>query len=98
MLRLTLAALVAALPAAAAAQQMVCAPYPRVVESLGGTFGELPRFRALDKRGGLMMALANAKTTTWTMIVVRPDGVACVVGAGEGWTEMQTPEKKDDPT
>ena len=97
MLRLTIAALVAALPAAAAAQ-MVCAPYPGLVQSLSGTFGEHPRFRALDKRGGLMMALANATTTTWTMIVVRPDGVACVVGAGEGWTEIQTAEKKDDPT
>ncbi len=39
--------------------------------------------------GGLVELLTNPKGATWTIIVTTPQGMSCLVAAGEGWRNME---------
>ena len=83
MIRLTLAFLLFALPAFAQ-QRQLCAPRAALVEKLAQEFGEAPTAGGIDGAGNLMEILTSPKGT-WTLLIVRPDKIACIVGSGEGW-------------
>lgn len=83
MIRLTLAFLLFALPASAQ-QRQLCAPRAALVEKLAQEFGEAPTAGGIDGAGNLMEILTGPKGT-WTLLIVRPDKIACIVGSGEGW-------------
>ncbi|MFN3614512.1 MAG: hypothetical protein ACK4WC_08130, partial [Rubrimonas sp.] len=50
-------------------------------------YGETRRAAGLQNRGSVTEIFASEKTGTWTIIVTRPDGVACAVAAGEAWQQ-----------
>lgn len=83
MIRLALALLLFAFPAFAQ-QRQLCAPRNALIEKLSQEFGEAPYAGAIDGAGNLMEILTGPKGT-WTLLIVRPDKVACIVGSGEGW-------------
>lgn len=83
MIRLALALVLFAFPAFAQ-QRQLCAPRNALVEKLSQEFGEAPYAGAIDGAGNLMEILTGPKGTR-TLLIVRPDRIACIVGSGEGW-------------
>lgn len=65
----------------------LCGPQDRIVRDIiGTTFAEMPILEmSIRPNGELPVRIyANERTGTWTAVVLRPDGVACVVMAGYG--------------
>jgi hypothetical protein len=77
--------ILAAIPAQA--QQRPCAPVQVMQESLASEYGETPAFiAAAGEAGDLAVAtFINPKTNSFSILVVRPDGIACMIAAGEHW-------------
>ncbi len=71
------------LPAAASAQQ--CAPHIDLLDRLVKKYGEAPVAIGVTNRGGLMEVLTTPDGSTWTIIVSMPNGMSCMMIAGEGW-------------
>ena len=44
----------------------------------------------LVSNGSILEVLAS-KDGSWTISVTRPDGMSCVVAAGEAWEDMHEP-------
>ena len=87
---LTLAALVIALPAAA--QTACVTERGDVIKQLSAQYNENPVAMGLVQDGSVLEVLV-AKSGTWTILVTRPDGVSCVVAAGEAWDNIPLPLK-----
>lgn len=94
-LSLGLAAL-ALLPgmARAAAQ---CAPRDMVAANLATQFGETRRIIGLAQDNTVMELYAAPETGTWTLTVTLPDGITCLVAAGNAFeaTAGTLPAKGD---
>jgi hypothetical protein len=74
-------------PAAAEQAPSACGPHPDVVKALGDRFHETQSATALTSAGTLLEVLTATDGSTWTIIVSRPDGLSCVVAAGQNWQE-----------
>lgn len=83
MIRLALALILFAFPAFAQQRQM-CAPRAAILEKFAQEFGEVPYAGGIDGGGNLMEILTGPKGS-WTLLIIRPDKIACIVGSGEGW-------------
>ena len=81
MIRLALAALLAAGPAFSE-----CSPRPEQVRMLSERWGESRIAMALDPRG-ILEIFANVRTETWTVAITGPDGVMCLIASGMYWTD-----------
>jgi hypothetical protein len=66
----------------AAADAASCAPKGMIEEALGTRFGEVA-FAMGVAVGNLVKFFSNPQSGSWTVVVVRPDGMACVVAQGE---------------
>src|SRR5262245_2266306 len=84
---LPLAAVAAAAPALAAQPPPACGPHADVVKALGSKFHETQSATALTSAGTLLEVLTADDGATWTIIVSRPDGLSCVVAAGQNWQD-----------
>lgn len=84
-----LLAFITAFPDARAAAAMLCGPRKDVVEDLARDHGELPISWGLIGNSHLIEVFVSP-TGDFTIIVTRPDGLACIMAAGENW---QTPIK-----
>lgn len=82
------ALLLAARPAAAQQPPPSCIPYPEMVATLAESFDEHAVGIGLSGPTRLEI-FAASDGETWTAIVVRPDGLACIVAAGGGWKMVQ---------
>lgn len=74
--------------AANAAAQMPCVPYEEAVTQLHERYGERAVARALDSGGNLVEIYRTRDGASWSLLVTRPDGLACLAGTGEGWQEI----------
>lgn len=74
---------------AAAAQQPHCNDRSQVLELLAEKYKEAPVASGVTNNGGLVEVLTDAKGGTWTIIVTTPQGVSCLVAAGEGWRNRE---------
>ncbi|MEB3421902.1 hypothetical protein ACFSDD_09115 [Salipiger marinus] len=88
----TLALILFALTAAAAlAQQTVtCAAQDQVIDQLDDLYGERLRATGLAGPTGLMQ-LFSAETGTWTILLVTPEGMACLLASGTDFEAVITP-------
>jgi hypothetical protein len=77
--------------------QQACGPREAVVERLHVAFQERRRAAGITADGNLLEVFA-ADTGSWTAVVTRPGGPACIVAAGENWqTEpTETPPRRGD--
>lgn len=89
---LSLAVLLAVL-ATPAAGQTVCGSRAEILAQLETKYNERPVAIGLTREGMIAEIIAAADGTTWTMVVSRPDGLACLISAGEGWRVLTPPEK-----
>lgn len=81
-------AAVMVLPSAALAADLVCAERETLLASLSKEFKEAPRELGLANNGTLVELLTTRDGSTWTMLMTRPDGTACVIAAGEAWEDL----------
>ena len=80
-------ALIACTPHAEAGETGACAARAEVVAKLAQRFGETLRSVGLQRTDGLVEIYASETTGTWTILVTRPDGMSCLLAAGELWEE-----------
>ncbi len=83
---LTAAAVVTALSLPATAQS-VCGERTKFLKHLSSGYSETPVAMGLVSNGSILEVLAS-KDGSWTIIVTRPNGISCVVAAGEACEEM----------
>lgn len=74
-------------PSPAGAQQ-ICAERVGILKQLNKTHKEAPQ--ALGVTGsGQIIELLTSDRGTWTIIVTAPNGVSCLVAAGESWENIE---------
>ena len=83
----------AAHPAAAAGQPQ-CTPRDAVLKRLSSEYAEAPVALGLSSNGGIVEVLTSGEGNTWTIIITMPNGVSCMVAAGEYWEGLE-PVVKD---
>lgn len=77
-----------------AAAQMPCAPVALVTEHLKAEFGEtLARIGQAADGVGLAI-FENLDAGSASVVVIRPDGLACLLATGQGWRAVR-PRDKD---
>jgi len=86
LIALSLAAAVAS-PAGAAGP---CYPRDAIHAHLAERYGERPAGVGVAA-GQLVELVARPDGASWTILVIRPDGLACPVAAGEDWTDVSEP-------
>ena len=84
--KLTLATVLTLLPLAANAQSM-CTGRDDILKALGSKYSEAPVAMGLAANGTVLEVLAS-DGGTWTIIFTRPNGVSCVVAAGQSWESI----------
>jgi hypothetical protein len=77
-----------ALVASTAMAQPQCNERDNVLELLAKKYKETPIAAGVTNTGGLVEVLTDHKSGTWTIIVTTPQGMSCLVAAGEGWRNM----------
>jgi hypothetical protein len=78
-----------ALVASAASAEPQCNDRDQVLQLLAKKYKESPIAAGVTNTGGLVEVLSDGKGGTWTIIVTTPQGVSCLVAAGEGWRTME---------
>lgn len=67
-----------------------CYPRDAIHAHLAQRFGEQPAGVGVAA-GQLVELLTRPDGASWTILVVRPDGLACPVAAGEDWKAVREP-------
>ena len=60
-----------------------CAPKQVVVDEFAKKFGEIA-FASGIATGNSVNFFGNARTGSWTMVMIRPDGYGCILATGDG--------------
>lgn len=69
----------------ALAQGGVCGPRDAIVERLQEKYGETRQSMGLQSNNGVVEIFASDESGTWTILVTLPNGMTCLVAAGEAW-------------
>ena len=89
---LILALLLVATPAFGQA----CQPYQKLEALLFEKYDERPIAAGLEVSGKLIRVYASTgEDPTWTLVLITPQGVACVMAVGVGWQHDLAPPKDD---
>lgn len=70
-----------------AAQDRPCAERNNVVDTLDTQYKESPRAIGLVSQEAVLEIFVS-ETGTWTVVVTDPQGVSCVLAAGQSWEEI----------
>ena len=77
------------------AQQPQCNTRDSVLRQLEEKYGETPVAVGVTHNGGLLEVIAGDKAT-WSIIITSPQGMSCLVEAGEGWRMLEQLSPKGD--
>jgi hypothetical protein len=72
----------------ASAQQLACTERTDVVGHLSNEYSEEPVAMGLANNGGVIEILSSKAGKSWTIILTMPNGVACMIAAGESWVSL----------
>ena len=86
---LALGAGLAIVSTSVATAQPQCDQRDSVLEVLQSKYKESPVAIGVTHNGGLVEVLSTGNGTTWSIIVTTPQGMSCLVAAGEGWKAME---------
>ena len=93
-----LAAAVALAASASAAQaQQRCYEHSKVLDQFLKTYKEAPIATGLTRDGRMLEVLSSGDTGTWTIVLSKPNGVTCVVMAGEAWRKLKFKSLDQEP-
>ncbi len=67
------------------AQTAQCLNHGAFIEGLADRYGERRQMSGLNGDGTVVEIYANGETGTWTALIVQPNGMACMVAAGENF-------------
>src|SRR3546814_6390906 len=99
---LALGAGLALVSTSAAMAQPQCDQRESVLQVLQQKYKEQPIALGVTHNGGLVEVLTTGNGNTWSIIVTTPQGMSCLVAAGEGWKAMQQvaldPERSEEHT
>ncbi len=86
----TLAFAAAVLPALAAPSLAAppCNERASVLELLTGKYAERPVAIGMANNGGVVEVLSRADGRTWSIIITLPNGMSCMLAAGEEWETL----------
>jgi hypothetical protein len=87
----TMVAVLAGTPPAEAADGQPCAERAEVVRRLAERFGETLRSVGLHRDDAVVEIYSSEATGTWTILMTRPDGVTCLLAAGQRWEQDARP-------
>lgn len=95
---LLLAALLigAAGPAAAQQRSTICGDGKTIRDTLRDDYHEVAIGEGLSTSGALMQVFTTRDGSTWTMLLTLPSGMACLLGAGESWIQIDPPEPQPE--
>lgn len=84
------AAMLVALVAAPAggATAATCDRRPAVLRQLEGKYAEKPVAIGVANNGGVVEVLTTKDGATWTIVITLPNGMTCLVAAGEDWESI----------
>lgn len=68
-------------------QVSVCAPRYEIISGLTDDYDETQVSIGLDKFGNVVEIFVS-DLGTWSFIVTRPDGVTCIISAGQNWERI----------
>jgi hypothetical protein len=64
-----------------------CVPRPEIIaQALAARYGEAVTAGGVDANGNLVSVYSGPRGS-WTITVTRPDGVTCLISAGDGWAQ-----------
>ncbi|MEL6582449.1 MAG: hypothetical protein AAFQ36_01335 [Pseudomonadota bacterium] len=69
----------------AQASQPRCAPRDTALNTLADKYGEVRRSMGLNKQG-IVEVFSSDDSGSWTITVTTPQGMMCIVAAGEAYT------------
>jgi len=78
-----------ALSASAASAEPQCNTRDSVIKQLSDKYREAPVALGVTHNGGLIEVLSTGEGKTWSIIITSPQGMSCLVAAGEGWRMME---------
>lgn len=85
-------------PSAEAGETSACAKRDLVVKKLEQGYGESLRSMGLQKSEGIVEIYSSKTTGSWTILMTRPDGLSCLIAAGQLWEQDVKPiDKPGDP-
>ena len=93
---MTLAVVTTSTPSMA---QLMCGKRIEVVNNLRTNYQETVTNIGLVNNG-LVLEVLSSKSGTWTILVTKPNGVACVMATGDAWEiiEREVIEEERNPT
>ncbi|NVK19343.1 MAG: hypothetical protein HWE30_11655 [Methylocystaceae bacterium] len=77
-----------------AVAENLCGERVDIIDTLKKRYQEVPVSMGLAGNGGVVEIFVSIKGS-WTILVTRPTGVACVVSAGEAWESLKGPGEID---
>jgi hypothetical protein len=86
--------LLGATPSAAQETGQACAKRALVVQKLEERFGETLRSLGLHRDDGVVEIYSSEETGTWTILMTHPDGMSCLIAAGQRWEQDVQPLSK----
>ena len=80
----------------ASAQQAVCGDRNEIVARLESGYQESTTGVGLSATGGLI-ELYTSEKGTWTLMLTQPNGVSCLIAAGDNWEQVDRPKAASQP-
>ena len=77
--------------APAALAQPVCGSHQSISENLKKSYTEAPVSMGITSGGGIIEVFSSPKGT-WTLVITQPNGMSCLIAAGQDWEELPKPE------
>ena len=73
----------------ASAQQIPCGKRGDVLKQLSVRYAEAPSAMGLSSTGSMLEVLTSPAGGSWTIITTMPNGMSCLVAAGENWESVK---------
>lgn len=83
--------------AQAASPQPLCTDRKVVLSQLSKQYSEAPVAMGIANNGGVLEILSSSAGKSWTIIVTMPNGMSCMIAAGENWESVPQQAKIDPP-
>ncbi len=69
-------------------QRRACAHRTVLQKGLKKRYSEVPISMGLTNTGGVIELLTKADGSSWTITITMPNGITCIVAAGEAWVTV----------
>ncbi len=70
-------------------ETLLCDRRANIIGSLAEQYREAPVAIGVTSTGGMVEVLTTGDGTTWTIIMSNPNGISCLIAAGEGWRALR---------